>query len=52
MSDEATNKQMYVEINGSKVPYDGSAEDTKLAGWQMEYIDLPFFQGYTHFHGC
>ncbi len=33
-------QQMYVKINGSKVPYDGSAEDTKLTGWQMWYIDL------------
>jgi hypothetical protein len=31
---------MYVKINGSKVTYDGSAENTRLAGWQMWYIDL------------
>jgi hypothetical protein len=33
-------QQMYVKINGVKVPYDGSAEDTRLARWQMWYIDL------------
>jgi len=33
-------QQMYVKINGSKVAYDGSAEDTRLTGWQMWYIDL------------
>ena len=33
-------QQMYVKINGSRVTYDGSAEDTRLAGWQMWYIDL------------
>jgi hypothetical protein len=31
---------MYVKLNGTKVAYDGSAEDTTLAGWQMWYIDL------------
>ncbi|MHC4568852.1 MAG: hypothetical protein ACYTE3_24200 [Planctomycetota bacterium] len=31
---------MYVKLNGTKVVYDGSAEDTRLAGWQMWYIDL------------
>jgi len=33
-------QQMYVKINGSKVTYDGSAENTRLTGWQMWYIDL------------
>jgi len=33
-------QQMYVKVNGTKVAYDGSAEDTKLTGWQMWYIDL------------
>jgi len=33
-------QQMYVKINGYKVTYDGSAEDTRLTGWQMWYIDL------------
>jgi len=33
-------QQMYVKINGSRVTYDGSAEDTRLTGWQMWYIDL------------
>jgi len=33
-------QQMYMKLNGSKVLYDGSAEDTRLRGWQMWYIDL------------
>jgi len=33
-------QQMYVKINGSRVTYDGSAEDTRLTEWQMWYIDL------------
>jgi len=33
-------QQLYVKINGTKVLYDGSAEDTRLPGWQMWYIDL------------
>ena len=33
-------QQMYVKINGSKVAYEGSAEDIRLTGWQMWYIDL------------
>ena len=33
-------QQMYVTINGSKVTYDGSAEDTRLTGWHMWYVDL------------
>jgi hypothetical protein len=33
-------QQLYVKINGTKVAYDGSAEDLKRAGWQMWYIDL------------
>lgn len=33
-------QQMYVKLNGTKVAYDGSAENTRLAGWQMWYIDL------------
>ncbi|UCE49450.1 MAG: LamG domain-containing protein [Phycisphaerales bacterium] len=39
---DATNvvQQMYVKLNGAKVAYDGSAEDTRLKGWQMWYIDL------------
>ena len=31
---------MYVKINGTKVTYDGSADNVKLAAWQMWYIDL------------
>jgi hypothetical protein len=33
-------QQMYVKINGSKVTYDGSMEDTRLTGWHMWYVDL------------
>jgi hypothetical protein len=33
-------QQLYVKINGTKVTYDGSAEDTRLPGWQMWYIDI------------
>ncbi|MHC4299323.1 MAG: LamG domain-containing protein, partial [Planctomycetota bacterium] len=33
-------QQMYVKLNGTKVVYDGSAEDIRLVGWQMWYIDL------------
>jgi len=33
-------QQMYVKINGSKVTYDGDAENLKRTGWQMWYIDL------------
>jgi len=41
-SGDPTNvvQQMYVKLNGTKVAYDGSAENTRLAGWQMWYIDL------------
>jgi len=33
-------QQMYVKINGSRVTYDGDAENLKRIGWQMWYIDL------------
>jgi len=33
-------QQMYVKLNGSKVTYDGDAENVKRAEWQMWYIDL------------
>jgi len=36
----SVNEQMYVKINGSKVTYDGDAENLKRIGWQMWYIDL------------
>jgi len=41
-SGDPTNvlQQMYVKLNGVTVRYDGSAENTRLAGWQMWYIDL------------
>ncbi len=32
--------QMYVKINGSKIPYNGAAGDITLAGWQPWNIDL------------
>ena len=34
------SQQMYVKVNGTKVAYDGSAENVKVAAWQMWYIDL------------
>jgi len=36
-------QQMYVKLNGSKVTYDGDAENLKQKGWQMWYIDLALF---------
>jgi len=36
----SVNEQMYVKINGSKVTYDGDAENLKRMGWQMLYVDL------------
>jgi len=36
----SVNEQMYVKLNGSKVTYDGDAENLRLKGWQMWYIDL------------
>ncbi len=33
-------QQMYVKINGSKITYDGVADNLRLMGWQMWYIDL------------
>ena len=33
-------QQMYVKINGSKVPYDGDAENLRVSSWQMWYVDL------------
>ncbi|MCH8120662.1 MAG: LamG domain-containing protein, partial [Planctomycetes bacterium] len=33
-------EQMYVKVNGSKVTYDGDAENIRRTGWQMWYIDL------------
>ena len=31
---------MYVKVNGSKVTYDGDAENIRRTAWQMWYIDL------------
>ena len=41
-SGDPTNvvQQMYVKINGAKVAYDGSSDDTRLTAWQMWYVDL------------
>jgi len=39
----SVNEQMYVKLNGSKVTYDGDAENLKRIGWQMWYIDLVSF---------
>jgi hypothetical protein len=36
-------EQMYVKVNGSKVTYDGDAENIRRTGWQMWYIDLADF---------
>ena len=33
-------QEMYVKINGTKVPYDGAAENLQAPNWQMWYIDL------------
>jgi len=33
-------QQMYVKLNGSKVTYDGDAENIRRKAWQMWYIDL------------
>jgi len=33
-------QQMYVKLNGSKVTYDGDAENIRRTAWQMWYIDL------------
>ena len=33
-------QQMYIKLNGTKIAYEGIAEDTKLAEWQIWYIDL------------
>jgi len=33
-------QQMYVKINGSRIPYDGDANNLKAPTWQMWYIDL------------
>jgi len=33
-------QQLYVKINGTKVTYDGNAENLQRAGWQMWYVDL------------
>ena len=35
-----TAAQLYVKINGTKVSYDGSAEDLKIAAWMPWVIDL------------
>ncbi|NQV33290.1 MAG: discoidin domain-containing protein [Phycisphaeraceae bacterium] len=40
-----TASQMYVKINNTKIPYDGSASDLQMAGWQPWSIDLTSVSG-------
>ncbi|MHC4594566.1 MAG: LamG-like jellyroll fold domain-containing protein [Planctomycetota bacterium] len=37
---ESNTGQLYVKINGTKVPYDGQAGNLALTGWQAWNIDL------------
>jgi hypothetical protein len=37
---EGNTGQLYVKINGAKVPYDGQASNLALTGWQAWNIDL------------
>jgi len=37
---EGNTGQLYVKINGTKVPYDGQADHLALTGWQAWNIDL------------
>ena len=37
--------QMYVKVNGSKVPYDSDAENLLRKPWQLWYVDLANFTG-------
>jgi hypothetical protein len=37
---EGNTGQLYVKINGTKVPYDGQANNLALTGWQAWNIDL------------
>ncbi|MHC4495438.1 MAG: LamG-like jellyroll fold domain-containing protein, partial [Planctomycetota bacterium] len=37
---EGNTGQLYVKINGTKVPYDGQASNLAIAGWQAWNIDL------------
>jgi hypothetical protein len=39
----SVNDQMYVKLNGSKVTYEGDAENLQRIGWQTWYIDLASF---------
>ncbi|MCP4260807.1 MAG: hypothetical protein GY774_25265 [Planctomycetes bacterium] len=36
----SVNDQMYIKLNGSKVTYEGDAENLQRIGWQTWYIDL------------
>ncbi len=40
-----TAAQMYVKVNGRKVPYDGDAEAILRKVWQFWYVDLADFTG-------
>jgi hypothetical protein len=36
----SVGEQMYIKLDGFKVPYDGDAENLARIGWQMWHIDL------------
>ncbi|MHC4166860.1 MAG: galactose-binding domain-containing protein [Planctomycetota bacterium] len=38
--DPANTGQMYVKINGTKIPYDGPASKLTVNGWQLWTVDL------------
>lgn len=38
--DNSSTEQMYVKLNGTKVPYDGAAENLTQTEWQLWNIDL------------
>ena len=40
-----TASQMYVQVNGRRVDYDGDAEDLLRGPWHLWYIDLADFTG-------
>jgi len=40
-----TAAQMYVKVNGRKVPYDGDADSVLRKPWQIWYVDLSGFTG-------
>jgi len=38
-----TAERMYVKVNGSRIEYDGNADDIKQSSWQQWNIDLALF---------